>query len=107
MNALAVAEEMGAEVDVVLYMKEPPDRVTLEHLVSVIEDPVQDLVRKDSKFQKLGLDAEDYVGNPSAVVDLLLERKALLQRPVVLSGDRAIVGRPKGRVAEFLAQLTG
>ncbi|HCB33648.1 MAG TPA: arsenate reductase [Acidimicrobiaceae bacterium] len=100
---MAVAEEQGVDADVVLYVKEPPDRTTLERLVSIIEDPVEDLVRKDSNFKKLGLVAEDYVGNPGAVVDLLVRRKALLQRPVVVRGDRAIVGRPKSRVAEFLA----
>ena len=87
----------------VLYMKTPPDRETLERLVSILEDPVEDLVRKDSQFKKLNLNADDYVGNPDAVVELLAQRKALMQRPVVVRGDRAIVGRPKGRIAELLA----
>ena len=100
---MAVAEESGVEPDVVLYMKTPPDREALEHLVSILEDPVEDLVRKDSQFKKLGLDADDYVDNPAAVVELLSQRKALMQRPVVVRGNRAIVGRPKGRIAELLA----
>ena len=91
------------EADIVLYMKTPPDREALEHLVSILEDPVEDLVRKDSQFKKLNLNADDYVGNPEAVVDLLSQRKALMQRPVVVRGNRAIVGRPKGRIAELLA----
>ncbi len=100
---MAVAEAQGVDADVVLYMKTPPDRAALEHLVSILEDPVEDLVRKDSQFKKLELDPDDYVGNPSAVVDLLVERKALLQRPVVVKGNRAIIGRPKDRIAEFLS----
>ncbi len=91
------------EADIVLYMKTPPDREALEHLVSILEDPVEDLVRKDSQFKKLNLNADDYVGDPEAVVDLLSQRKALMQRPVVVRGNRAIVGRPKGRIAELLA----
>jgi len=83
-------------------MKTPPDRATLEHLVSILEDPVEDLVRKDSQFKKLELNPDDYVGNPAAVVNLLVERKALMQRPVVVKGDRAIIGRPKDRISEFL-----
>ena len=100
---MAVAEARGVDVEVVLYMKRPPDRATLERLVAILEDPVEDLVRKDANFRKLGLVAEDYVGNPTAVVDLLERRKALLQRPVVVQGERAIVGRPKSRVQAFLA----
>lgn len=100
---MAVAEEAGVEPEVVLYMKEPPDRATLEHLVTILEDPVEDLVRKDSKFKKLELDPDDYVDNPTAVVDILLQHKALMQRPVVVKGDRAIIGRPKSRIADLLA----
>jgi arsenate reductase len=100
---LAVAEELGVDHDVVLYMKEPPDRATLEKIVAGLEDPVEDLVRKDSKFKKMELNPDDYVGNPEAVVDLLVEQKALLQRPVVVKGNKAIIGRPKARIAEFLS----
>ena len=99
---MAVAEAQGVDADVVLYMKTPPDRAALEHLVSILEDPVEDLVRKDSQFKKLELNADDYVGNAEAVIDLLAERKALMQRPVIVKGDRAIIGRPKDRVGEFL-----
>ena len=60
-------------------------------------------MRKDSQFKKLSLNADDYVDNPGAVVELLSQRKALMQRPVVVRGNRAIVGRPKGRIAELLA----
>ena len=83
-------------------MKSPPDRETLEHIASVLEDPVEDLVRKDSKFKELGLDTDDYVDNPAAVVELLLERTALMQRPVLVRSDNAIIGRPKDRIADFL-----
>lgn len=94
---------MGIDHDVVLYMKTPPDAAALRHIVAGLEDPVEDLVRKDSRFKKLELDPDDYVGNADAVVELLARDKALLQRPVIVNGDRAIIGRPKGRIAEFLA----
>ena len=93
---------MGVDPDIVEYLKQNPDRATLEHIVAILDDPVGDLVRKDSLFKKLGLHAEDYT-TPEAVVALLLERPRLLQRPVIVRGDRAIIGRPKSRVAEFLA----
>ncbi len=83
-------------------MKEPPDRAALEAIIAGLEDPVEDLVRKDSQFKKLGLDAGDYVGNADAVVELLTSRKALLQRPIVVKGKKAIIGRPKARIREFL-----
>lgn len=99
---MAVAEEEGVDYQVVLYIKEPPDKATLEKIVAGLEDPVEDLVRKDSKFKKLELDPDDYVNNPGKVVEILVKHKQLLQRPVIVKGKKAIIGRPKGRIAEFI-----
>ena len=99
---MAVAEEMGVDHDVVLYIKEPPDQATLEKIVKGLEDPVEDLVRKDSKFKKLELNPDDYVDNPDAVVEILVKHKQLLQRPVIVKGTKAIIGRPKDRIAPFI-----
>ncbi|MDA7887158.1 arsenate reductase [bacterium] len=89
--------------EVILYIKTPPDEATLMKIVEVLEDPVEDLVRKDSKFKKLELNPEDYVDNPKAVVDILVKHKQLLQRPVLVTKDKAIIGRPKQRIIEFLS----
>jgi arsenate reductase (glutaredoxin) len=101
---LAVAEERGLEYRTVLYMKkaERPDRAALEALAAMLEDPVEDLVRDDSRFKKLGLDRAQLTGKPKAVVDLLERHPELLQRPVIVRGKRAIIGRPRDRVPSFL-----
>lgn len=71
--------------------------------MGALEDPVEDLVRKDSKFKKLELNPEHYVDNPKAVVDILVKHKQLLQRPVLIKGKKAIIGRPKARIYDFLS----
>lgn len=101
---MAVAEELGVDHEVIVYIKTPPGEDELTHIVNSLEDPVEDLVRKDSKFKKLELNPEDFVGNPKAVVDILVKHKQLLQRPVLVRGDQAIIGRPKARIIEFLSQ---
>jgi arsenate reductase len=85
-------------------MKTPPDAATLGALIDKLEDPVTDLVRRDSLFQKLGLREED-VATREQVVATLVKRKALLQRPIVVTATKAIVGRPKGRVEALLGAL--
>ena len=57
-------------------MKEPPDAETLKRIADGLDDPVEDLVRKDSQFKKLELNEEDYVGDASAVIDLLSQKKS-------------------------------
>ena len=80
-----------------------PDRPQIEKAVAGLEDPVEDLVRKDAKFKKLELNPDDFVGNPDAVVDILVEHKQLLQRPVIVKGKKAIIGRPKDRIGPFIS----
>ncbi len=99
---MSIAEELGVDVDVVLYLKSPPDADTLRAVIAKLEDPVTDLVRRDSLWKKLGLTEED-AATEEQVVDLLVRHKQLLQRPVVVTADTAIVGRPKERVRELLS----
>ena len=60
-----------------------------------------DLVREDNHFKELGLNIGDYQ-SAHAVVDLLLEHPKLMQRPVVVRGDRAVIARPSEVVEELL-----
>jgi arsenate reductase len=100
-KALTALTDGGADVEVVQYLKAPPDRATLESLVDPLEDPVADLVRKDPYFKEQGLDPDDYT-EPAAVVDLLLEHPRLMQRPLLVAGDRVFIGRPVDRVDDLL-----
>jgi arsenate reductase len=89
-------------VAVVQYLKTPLDRPALLDLIAKLEDPPADLVRKDPFFTQQGLNASDYV-TPDAVADLLVQYPRLMQRPVLVKGDRAIIGRPTSRIEAFLA----
>ena len=69
------------------------DRAGLEKILSMIENPPADLVRKDKRFEELKLKAEDYT-TKEKVVALLLKHPELMQRPVVIRGKRAVIARP-------------
>lgn len=101
---MRIAEELGADVEIVLYQKTPPERAALEAIVSKLEDPVTDLVRRDSLWTKLGLTDAD-VTTSDQVVDVILRHKMIMQRPVVVTAGKAIIGRPKERVRELLSSL--
>jgi arsenate reductase len=96
-----IAEELGVSAEVVLYLKTPPDADTLRSIIAKLEDPVTDLVRRDSMWTKLGLTEAD-AATDEQVVALLVKHKQLLQRPVVVTATKAIVGRPKERVRALL-----
>ena len=91
----------SVDVDVVVYQKTPPDRAALQAIVDRLEDPVTDLVRRDSLWLKLGLREED-VQTADQVIDVILKHKMIMQRPVVVTDTKAIIGRPKERVKSLL-----
>ena len=101
-HALEVIEASGVDSEVVQYLKTPLDEPALRQLIGKLEDPVTDLVRRDPYFKGLGLSDAD-VQSEDQVIALLVEHPRLMQRPVLVKGDRAIIGRPKDRVAPFLA----
>ena len=103
---MRIAEELGVEVDIVNYIKTPPDADTLRSVIAKLEDEPTALVRRDSMWKKLGL-TDDDAATDDQIVDLLVKHKQLLQRPVVVTADKAIIGRPKERVTELLAPLAG
>lgn len=102
-TAVSIAEELGADADIVLYLKTPPDEATLRSIIAKLEDEPADLVRRDSLWGKLGLTDGD-VATVDQVVEVLTRHKQLLQRPVVVTHDTAIIGRPKERVRELLSR---
>ena len=91
----------GVEFDTVEYLKTPPDRTTLESIVAMLDTPQAELVRKDRRFEELGLKAANYV-TAEAVVALLLKHPELMQRPVIVKGGKAVIARPPERLLPLL-----
>lgn len=98
---LEILRDRGVEFDVVEYLKHPLERADFERILDAIPDEPGELVRKDKRFGELGLDAGDYT-TKAAVVDLLLEHPELMQRPIVVKGDDALICRPSDKVLAFL-----
>jgi arsenate reductase (glutaredoxin) len=100
-GALDHLQARGADLEVIRYLDEPPSREQLEHIVDHLDVPPGDLVRKDSYFKELGLDASDYTTR-DAVIDLLERHPRLMERPVAIKGDEVVLGRPPEKVLALL-----
>jgi arsenate reductase len=70
--------------------------------VAKLTDPVAELVRTtDPRFVELGLDPGAY-DSAEEVIELLLVHPELMQRPVVIKGDRAVIARSDSQLAQIL-----
>lgn len=100
-GAKQILEERNIDFDTVEYLKAPLAETDLRRIVELVDDPPAELVRKDANFRELGLSAGDYK-TADAVVGLLLEHPKLMQRPVAVRGERAVIARPSEKVEDLL-----
>ena len=82
-------------------LRVPLSRATLESMLAILEGPPSELVRKDRRFEELGLRAANYV-SAEAVVALLLKHPELMQRPVIVRGGKAVIARPPERLLPLI-----
>ena len=100
-GALELITERGVDVEVIQYLDAPPDRAAVERILDVVGGSPGALVRRDDRFRELGLDPAA-CQDRDAVVTLLLDHPELLQRPVIIRGERGVVARPSDRVLDLL-----
>jgi arsenate reductase len=97
---LALLEERGIAPAVVEYLKTPPSSKELRALLRMLGLPAKDLIRTgEAEWKSSGksLDAPE-----RELIDLMVEHPILIERPIVVVGDRARIGRPPERVLELL-----
>jgi arsenate reductase (glutaredoxin) len=99
---VAVAADLGIDPTIVNYRSRPPSADELRAIIAKLDDPPTALVRRDALFDKLGLTEAD-VATTDQIVDVIVNNKMLMQRPLLVTDDKAIIGRPKERVREFLS----
>lgn len=99
---LALLRENGIEPNIVEYLKSPLDADTLREVVSMLEDgSVHDIVRTgDALYRQLGLKAQS--PSEAELLGVLVAHPQLMQRPIVVNGDRAAIGRPPQNVLAIL-----
>lgn len=98
-GTLELLREAGVEPRVVDYLRNPPSVDELRELLARLGVGARDLVRtNEAEYAELGLDGAD----DEALLEAMAAHPVLIQRPVVVRGDRAVIGRPPERVRELL-----
>jgi arsenate reductase len=99
---LALLQEHGIEPHVVDYLKTPPSAQELTEIVARLGIRPEQLVRKSEDVYK-----SRYAGRTltdSEWIDAMVRDPILIERPLVVSGERAVLGRPPENVKQLLAR---
>lgn len=100
-ETLELLNQHGIAADVVHYLTETPDAATLHALLKKLGLRARELLRtKEDEYKALGLD------NPAltddAIIALMTQHPKLIERPIVVRGDKAVLGRPPENVLTLL-----
>lgn len=99
---LALLEEHGIAPEIVLYLEAGPDRKALEGLLTKLDMSARGLVRtREEAYKTSGLGKDS---SEQDFVAAMSEHPKLIERPIVVHGNKAVLGRPPENVLGLLAQ---
>jgi len=99
-ETLALLEKKKAKSQIIEYLKTPPTATELKSFLKKLGLSVQDIIRKKEplfieKFKDKKLSDEKWI-------EVLVKNPVLIERPIVVKGNKAVIGRPPENVLELL-----
>ena len=100
-NVLALIRNTGTEPEVIEYLKTPPDRDTLQRLISAMGVPVREVLRrKGTPYDELDLDNPKWTD--AQLIEFMLQHPILINRPIVVTPLGTRLCRPSEAVLDIL-----
>ena len=100
-QTLQLIEEKKIEPVIVEYLKTPPTKSELKNILKMLNMKPRDLLRKkEAEYKEQGLD--DSSLSDDEIIDIMLAHPKLIERPIVVTGDKAALGRPPENVLEIM-----
>lgn len=93
--------ERGVDADYVRYLEDSPGRAEIERVMGLlgIDDPRAMMRTGETVYRELGLADAD----ADQLIDAMVEHPILIERPIVIRGDRAVIARPPEKALDLLA----
>lgn len=101
---LALLEENGVVPEIIYYLETPPNIEELKTLLKQLGLGIREMLRKgEPEYETLGLDDDSL--SDEILFEFLCTHPRLLQRPIVVRGERAVLGRPPENVLALIGEL--
>lgn len=99
-EGLEILEKSGKDFEVIKYLENIPNKKELNELIDLLGIKPEQLLRKNEKIWK-----ENFKGktlSDSEIVDAMIAHPKLIERPIVVSGKKAIIGRPPQNILKII-----
>ncbi len=100
-QTLALLSDRGVEPEIIDYLETPPSAEELKEILAKLGLTPRDIIRKGEKVYK-ELELGDASLSDTALVTAMVEHPILIERPIVVKGDKAALGRPPESVLTIL-----
>ena len=100
-EAMAILEENGCESEVIKYLDTKPNETEIKSLLKMLGLSARELMRtKESIYKELNLKEEE---DEAKLIGAMAQHQKLIERPIIIKGSSAIIGRPTSTIAEFIS----
>jgi arsenate reductase len=98
---MGILDDKGVDITVVEYIKTPPSAAELSEILDLLGLEPRDLMRKhEAPYKDNDLDNADL--SREQLIQAMIDNPILIERPIVISGDKAAIGRPPEKVLDIL-----
>jgi arsenate reductase len=101
-ETLQILEDNHLQPDIIEYLEDPPTALELKRIIAMLGISARELLRNTEPVYKEA-DLDDDSLSEDDILKAICEYPLLMQRPIVICGSRAIIGRPPARVLEIIA----
>ena len=98
---LAILEEQNESFDVIKYLETPPDAETLRHILATLQLSPRELMRRN-EIEYAENELADEALTEDQLIQAMIEYPKLIERPIVIKGDKVAIGRPPESVLDIL-----
>ena len=100
-DSFKLLEEKGIASEVVKYLEDVPTKEELTELLKKLNMSARELMRtKEDVYKELNLKDET---SEEALIEAMVANPKLIERPIVIRGDKAVIGRPIEKVVELIS----
>ena len=98
---LAILEEHNESIEIIKYLETPPDKKTLQHILSALNLSPRELMRRnENEYAENQLSDETL--SEDELIEAMIAHPKLIERPIVIKGDKVAIGRPPESVLDIL-----
>lgn len=99
-EGLAILQESGKEFEIIKYLEDNPSKKQLNEIIKKLNVGALKLVRQNESIWKENFKGKDL--SEDEIIDAMVANPILIERPIVINGNKAVIGRPPLEISKII-----